>query len=446
MIYLYTEKYTPRVKYIVHHIFEKILCDKVTVIRDEAEAKSCDGPLISYSRKVIMQHAFNICPHGLVFQDGIRDQDTTVTEWNDTKIFFRTGDDKYDLPFDIFSASFFLLSRYEEYYGEKDELSRFKKESSLAYKNGFLDRPLVDEWAYMLESMLVRKLKYKPAEKGEFRMHSSVAIDNFYKYRYNSITLSIVSLIKKLFTGQFKSFIHQLRVRLFLEKDPYDNFDKILSFHNHTTLNPTFFVMIKKGRRCCHNIYTTFSKLRKNLRRNYTTGLHPSIGTYNNTKKARKELRKLEKHIVKQRVDTNMYDKFAFSLPVGYETLLKIGITDDYSMAYHDAIGFRASTCTPFRFYDIKHESKTRLMVHNLAITDMALKAMGVHHNAIEAAIVPIVNRVKNVNGQFCCCLTNRIFSNSGKWYGWADALEQVYKYASKLEVCNIKNAMDQCE
>ncbi len=446
MIYLYTEKYTPRVKYIVHHIFEKILCDKVSVIRDEAEAKNCDGPLIAYSRKVVMQNAFNICPQGLIFQSGIRDQDTTVTEWNNTKIFFKTGDDVYDLPFDIFSASFFLLSRYEEYYGEKDELDRYKKENSVAYKNGFLDHPIVDEWAYMLESMLVERFKYKPAEKNDFRVHSSIIIDNLYKYRFNSVIVSIFSMFQKLFRGEFKSSLHQLRVRLFLDDDPYNDFDKILRFHNHTNLNPTFFVMIKKGKGCCHNLYSSFRTLRKNLRRNYTTGLHPSVGTYKDSKKARKELAKLEKYIVKQRVDTNLYDKFAFSLPVGYETLLKIGITDDYSMAYHDAIGFRASTCTPFRFYDIKHESKTRLMVHNLALSDVALKSMGVHHNVIEAAAVPIINRIKVVNGQFCCAVTNCAFSNSGKWHGWFDALEQVYKYASKLENNSIRKAMDLCE
>lgn len=446
MIYVYTEKYTPRFKYIIHQIFEKILCGKVTVIRDLDEAKACKEPLIAYSRTEKLKNAINICPHGLVFQDGIREQDTTVSEWNDTKIFFKTGNGKYDLPFDVLSASFFLISRYEEYYGEKDDLDRYKKEDSIAYKNGFLDRPIVDEWAYMLEAMLIKKFKYTPAVKEDFRMHSSIVIDNMYKYRCNSIFLTFCQLIKKLFTGDFESFRHQLDVVMFFEKDPYDNFDKIIRFHNHTSLNPSFFVMVRKGRRGTHNIYTLFRTLRKHLRRNYATGLHPSIGCYKDKDRAKAELHRLEKFIVKQRVDTNMFDKEAFTLPVGYETLLKIGIRDDYSMCYPDAIGFRSGTCTPFRFYDIKHECKTRLMVHTVSLSDIALKNMGIHHNVIEAAAIPLINRIKNVNGQFCSCLTNCVFSNSGHWHGWIDALEQVYKYASKLEVNSIKSAMDQCE
>ena len=38
-----------------------------------------------------------------------------VTEWSNTKIFFKASSPDFDLPFDMFSAAFYLITRYEEY-------------------------------------------------------------------------------------------------------------------------------------------------------------------------------------------------------------------------------------------------------------------------------------------------------------------------------------------
>ncbi len=52
-----------------------------------------------------------------------------------------------DFPFDIFAATFYLLSRYEEYLPhEKDMYGRYAHENSLAFKEGFLKLPLINIW------------------------------------------------------------------------------------------------------------------------------------------------------------------------------------------------------------------------------------------------------------------------------------------------------------
>lgn len=443
MVTFYTEKYTPRLKYVVQHIFKRILYSGVNIIKDIEDIKQADGPIICYSRNEIIKGAFNVRPHGLLFQSDIRDLDITVTEWEEMPIFFQTDNKQYDLPFDIFSAIFYLISRYEEYNGETDDIGRFRKENSLAYKNNFLTRPVVDEWVYKFESLFAEKTGYTPAPKQYFRMHSSVVIDNLYKYRHRSIFKNIAQLTGKLFSGQFRSFKHQLRVLLYLDKDPYDIMDFIIRFHNDVKLNPSFFVLMHKGGKDSKCWYSIYRPLRKLLRRSYITGLHPSFHSNSDRKKVRKELKKLEKYITKQRVSTCMFHRLRFALPKSYETLLKIGIVDDYSMGYIDAVGFRASTCTPFRFYDMKHECKTRLMVHPLLFTDESLKESDIHHNSFEDIMVPVINSIKKVNGQFCCCISNRVLSNTDKWYGWRSAIERVYRYASDLELHSIKKSQE---
>jgi hypothetical protein len=56
---------------------------------------------------------------------------------------------------DILGSIFFILSRMEELDNTKlDEHHRFSAKESIAYKLGFLDRPIVDEYVELLWSMM----------------------------------------------------------------------------------------------------------------------------------------------------------------------------------------------------------------------------------------------------------------------------------------------------
>jgi hypothetical protein len=76
----------------------------------------------------VMANRFSIC---------VQQQEIQVFEWKGFKAFFKTSDGI--VPFDLFAAAFYLLSRYEEYLSqEKDQYGRFPAEASLAFKAGFL--------------------------------------------------------------------------------------------------------------------------------------------------------------------------------------------------------------------------------------------------------------------------------------------------------------------
>ncbi len=51
---------------------------------------------------------------------------------------------------DIFASSFFMLTRWEEYVNKnRDRHNRFPAIESLAFKNDFLSRPVVNEYVEM---------------------------------------------------------------------------------------------------------------------------------------------------------------------------------------------------------------------------------------------------------------------------------------------------------
>ncbi len=76
---------------------------------------------------------------------------------------------------DIFAASFFMLTRWEEYVNKNRDIhNRFSATESLAYKQDFLDRPIVNEYVEELKSMLLEldsSLVFKKREYQLFLTH-----------------------------------------------------------------------------------------------------------------------------------------------------------------------------------------------------------------------------------------------------------------------------------
>ena len=82
-----------------------------------------------------------------------------------------------DYPFDIFSAVFYLLSRYEEYLPhKKDMYGRYAHENSLAFKEGFLNLPLINIWLEDFKNVLKKKFP-------------SLIIHNLHHSTFNLLTI-----------------------------------------------------------------------------------------------------------------------------------------------------------------------------------------------------------------------------------------------------------------
>src|SRR6185437_12352023 len=151
---LYAPHITPRLRYIVDFCGKELFDQPIHITADRREFDLTPGPRINYSREPI-PNVFSIVPSGLLFESGIKPQFVTCFELNGRKAFFRT---EGDFPFDIFSAAFYLLSRYEEYLPhEKDVYGRFSHTASLAWREGFLDMPLINYWLLDLREVLMRR-------------------------------------------------------------------------------------------------------------------------------------------------------------------------------------------------------------------------------------------------------------------------------------------------
>ena len=112
MLLVYTHKITPRLNYIFKHVFETMMNLPVEFTTTVEAFVMHAGPKISYTFKPLGDEFF-ISAHPLLFERGLNDLDLNTSEWEGLTCFFLTPKTS-KLPFDLFAASFYLLTRYEE--------------------------------------------------------------------------------------------------------------------------------------------------------------------------------------------------------------------------------------------------------------------------------------------------------------------------------------------
>ena len=166
-----------RLSYVSRHIFENILGTTFKIVSKKNVFLQESGVCINYSDEAL-NHGLQIIPSGLLFETGVRKiNDLEESRWKDFFCFFKQK--KGDIPFDLFSAVFYLLTSYEEYFpAQIDEHDRFNLNSSLLYRNDSLEVPVIDRWAYGLVEELKKKYPGFRCNFRKYRFISTFDIDH----------------------------------------------------------------------------------------------------------------------------------------------------------------------------------------------------------------------------------------------------------------------------
>ncbi|MCB0644001.1 MAG: hypothetical protein KDC44_20285 [Phaeodactylibacter sp.] len=109
-VLIYTHQQTPRLRYILDLMLGQLLGLSYQLTTDPEHYLTHQGPVINYSKKGLRTGELHIIPHTLLFEAGIKDQAIIVEQRGQNPVFFQAGPSSFDL----FAASFYLVSRYEE--------------------------------------------------------------------------------------------------------------------------------------------------------------------------------------------------------------------------------------------------------------------------------------------------------------------------------------------
>ena len=423
MILVYTPIITRRIEYIFKHIFINIIGIKVSFTAKIDEFVSFEGPKFSYAPKRL-SNEFHIKSTQILLEQGFSDIDIEVKKWDETKCFFYN--EKGSIPFDIFGASFYLISRYEEYLPHlKDDYGRFSFEESIAYKNDFLDEPTVDIWAYKLKEALSTFFPNIIFKNRKYKLKTIIDVPSVFYYKNEGFLRTISGVFTDLVRLKPKNIYSRFLVICRLQKDPYDTFKWIINKQKKSSSKFLFFFLVGKFSTYDKNISLvkqSFVNIIKFVSDYSRVGLKLSFFALNNIDVLKKE--KLDIESITNRdlmISRNSFSKI--NLPTNYRDLIKLNIKEDYTMGYVNKIGFRASTCSPFLFYDIDNEMQTPLLVNPYNFMDYSLLQINSFLDKKEK-VIEMINKVKNVNGTFTSVFHNHTFSNEKRWHRFKEIFD----------------------
>jgi hypothetical protein len=436
MLLIYSKPATNRLKFIARLLLGDLIGIDTEFTENEEEFLSYSGPRINYSAQEL-NAGLQIVPASLLFEKAVFDHPVEV-KVTDADVFLypsATG----GFPFDVFAASFYLVTRYEEYESsKKDKYGRYHLSESIAKKHGFLGRPVVNSWAAMLENRLRKSYPELVTRPGRYRYISTVDVDHAYAYKGRGALRTLGGIGRSLTGAEFGRIAERIMVLCGFKEDPYDTFGYIRRFHGQLGIMPWFFILFADYGGKDNNVTLggkVFRDLMVALADETTLGIHPSLSSNRSPRRLETEIAGLSAATGREiRMSRQHYLKFSF--PRTFRHLVTFGITDDFSMGYASESGFRAGIASPFRFFDLYRNEVTPLTIHPVTAMDVTFRdylRLSPGNSIIQ--IKQLVDVVRSVNGEFVSLWHNESLADTGRWAGWRRVFEETTAYAAGTSV-----------
>lgn len=435
-IILLSPAITARMKYITRFISGRLgyTVELMPADRYKKNHIPSDVFVLNYSNTPL-DGCFNIFSHGLMLETGIRNHETGHFR-NGGQHYLYPAPKGFNLPFDLFSACFFMLSRYEEYQSFiPDQYGRFEADQSLAFQKGFLEEPIVDQWIRDFKKSLQQISPFLVFPVQEFRFISSFDIDNPWAFRHKGFLRNVAGSLKALWQSRYPDFQQRLEVIRGATKDPFDTYEYIINIEAKYNFKSIFFFLFGDYDRFDSN-YARKSRHFKNLvqeiGKDHKVGVHPSLRSNDHARLLPLEYKRYSE-ILDKAPEMNRQHFLILHFPATYRRIIEMGIREDYSMGYASNAGFRAGTSIPFIFYDLAAEFETDLVIHPFAVMDVTLQQYLslTPHEALER-IISIAERVKQADGTLVSLWHNESLSEQGTWKGWRAVFEGMIEIVTR--------------
>ncbi len=428
---LYSSAVTNRLTYITDVLLKAIGVEQYEITTNIEVYVAFKGPRINYSKAAISEQEIWIAPVSLLFEEDIKPQSIEVFLWREQTAFFKTFGK--DLPFDIFAASFYLLSRYEEYLPYSlDMYGRYAHENSLAFKGGVLQLPLVNLWLNEFMKVLEQSFPALSLKPSAFNFLPTYDIDIAWSYLNKGWLRNTGAFVRAMGNGQWAMVKERVKVLQGKQKDPFDSYNWLDNLHKIHKLQPLyFFLLANKNKGYDKNISPTNTGYRGMIKRTAGThpiGIHPSWQSGDNNKLLTKEIASLESISGKQ-ISKSRQHYIRMKLPDTYRLLIAAGIKEDYSMGYGSINGFRASYCLPYKWFDLEKNTTTPLSIYPFCY--MEANSYFEQKYSADRALEELEHYykvTKNVSGLLITIWHNHFLGTDKMFTGWKEVYEEFIK------------------
>jgi len=323
----------------------------------------------------------------------------------------------YDIP----GLTYWMLARVEEIgRTDLDNHERFPATSSHAYKQGYLERPVVDEWLHVLGQVIQRQWPGLELKRHEFQIRVSHDVDqpSLYAFKpWKNIARMMAGHILK--RGDPKAFITAPYVKIatrnrLIEADPYNTFDWLMDVSEANGLKSAFYFICGRTHPGIDADYEIEHPVMRDLlrrihKRGHEIGLHPSYNTYRNPTALKCESDRLKRVCADEGFEQDYWGGRMHYLRWVQPTTMRAwdnaGMNYDSTLVYADRAGFRCGTCFEYPMFDAVEQCALRLRQRPLivmegSVIDAKYLGLGLGQNA-EDKIKTLKEHCRKVNGSF---------------------------------------------
>jgi hypothetical protein len=411
-ILIFSETKSERLNYACEFIFNTVLKVNYSITQSLSEFETSAHFKINYSEKTI-EKAFQIMPHSLLFETTVTEQKPQPFFKNENIYFFETTSSNFH--FDIFAATFFFISRLEEWQTfEGDAHQRFEAKNSILFQNKFHLKPVVDIWIEEFKTALQHFYTVITFPVKKFKAISTIDVDNLYAFKHKGFVRTSGAIAKDILKFDFKNLSARLKVLGGKQKDPFDIYESISEFCSKNNVPLLYFFLFKTGTefdRTVNPNSPAFINVFKTLKNNKAfIGLHPSYNSSVDEAMLKQEVSDFSKALGEP-VNISRQHYLRFNIKTTPKYLLQNGIIADFTMGFASQPGFRAGTSQPFNYYNFATEQKTDLLFVPFCAMDGAYLVYDkITPEETLNSLLQLAAEVKKVKGLFITVYHERTF------------------------------------
>lgn len=337
---------------------------------------------------------------------------------------------------DPIAGIFYLLTCAEEYTIEKKDIhNRIRAKDLSVVKNGYASIPLADRLAEVLAKAVWKKagLRGSPKMKPEAG-YSSLDIDQVYAVRHKPWYKQVSNLGRALLTRNFGASIVVSKAMLG-GQDPFDQFAWIQEQHAKRDLRPFIFLLMgyenatDPGWKPRHPQWQSFVD---QLSSWSILGLHPSYRASEDSMLLSQEKQHLEV-LIDASITRSRQHFLRITWPSTLQSLVQLGIKQDFTLAWPDWIGFRMGTARSCCWFDLSENQQTSLRLSPPSMMEVTGRYyLGLSPKQFLQQAENLTKESKKSNSGLRIIWHNSNLSEIGRWSSWKAIYPKVLDLVSE--------------
>ncbi len=297
--------------------------------------------------------------------------------------------DTVRLHFDLLGSAFYILTRTEEYLSPvRDTHDRFPATASHSLANGYIHRPVVDEYVEILWRCIQHLWPGAERKQDTFRTMLTHDVDAPFEYLFRPAWKMLRSFGSDILLRQSPRRAFSRAAGWFYVKhlgawqsDPFYTFETIMDISESHGLKSAFYFLAGRNSSMDGEYELTHPRIAALMQRihdrGHEIGYHGSYTTYRDAERTRREVRALKEAAARLGVEQTTWGGrqhyLRWNAPATWRNYAEAGLNYDTTLSYADHAGFRCGTCHPFQVFDVEQGKALNLTEYPLVVMECSV-------------------------------------------------------------------------